>query len=187
MSGIWGLRQIQVPVRVHKGFLEAWTAHNYSNIVLTRVDALISELGVDPSSLRLLITGHSLGGALATLAAHALRLTYPTSNITVYTYGQPRVGNDAFAYEYNQLIPNHWAVIKGQDAIAAIPKGLYKRVGHRVLLNDAGEIIVRPTYLEIHLITKLGTYIVVEEVIVSIYMLLLLLLWRWKCAVSIIK
>lgn len=37
------------------------------------------------------ISGHSLGGALATLAALRIRQQHPTSQLTVLTYGCPRV------------------------------------------------------------------------------------------------
>lgn len=40
---------------------------------------------------KIYITGHSLGGALALFAAVELSLNYTVT--AVYTYGQPRVGN----------------------------------------------------------------------------------------------
>jgi hypothetical protein len=41
------------------------------------------------------VTGHSLGGAVATLAAAYLRAS--GTAVSLYTYGSPRVGNAAFA------------------------------------------------------------------------------------------
>ncbi len=47
------------------------------------------------------ITGHSLGGAMAVLAA--MDLTNRGFNVqSIYTYGQPRVGNKAFCSLYQQ-------------------------------------------------------------------------------------
>lgn len=43
----------------------------------------------------IVVTGHSLGGAAALIAASELRKTH--QNVTAYTYGQPRVGNLAFS------------------------------------------------------------------------------------------
>jgi hypothetical protein len=54
--------------------------------------------------------GHSLGGALASLAAHGLKTAYPGARMTVYTFGAPRVGNRAFSAEYNTMIPDHFSV-----------------------------------------------------------------------------
>jgi len=67
--------------RVHQGFAEGL------NEVLSRLDPEIRKLG----DYRLLYTGHSLGAALATLMA-SLR---PPA--VLYTFGSPRVGDQAFA------------------------------------------------------------------------------------------
>lgn len=61
--------------------------------------------------LRLLCAGHSLGGALAQLAAHDIARTVQQCGKIVrvgcYTYGSPRVGNHAFAREFNQVAFDH--------------------------------------------------------------------------------
>ena len=41
--------------------------------------------------------GHSLGGALATLAAYDIVKGCPNVDVACYTYGAPRTGNRAFA------------------------------------------------------------------------------------------
>jgi len=47
-----------------------------------------------------IFTGHSLGGALTTLACHDAVLSFiiPSTQVWLYTYGSPRVGNPAFAF-----------------------------------------------------------------------------------------
>jgi hypothetical protein len=63
-------------------------------------------------SLTGVCTGHSLGGALATLAAHDLQLEFGFgSNLHCYTFGAPRTGNHAFAAESSRLVPETWHVI----------------------------------------------------------------------------
>ena len=64
-------------------------------------------------------TGHSLGGALATLAAYDIRkqlLDNKQSNTQVvcYTFAAPRTGNHAFARDYNTAVPDTWSVINDQ-------------------------------------------------------------------------
>jgi len=153
ITSSWGLKLIHTPVRVHTGFLEAWSTDDYDKKVVERVGEILAELG-GPEVVTFMVTGHSLGGALATLASHSFKTAYPAAQITCYTYGQPRVGNRPFAYEYNEMVPDHFAVINDQDPVTAVPKGYYKRVGNRIIINEVGDIIVRPTYLEMHLIKQ---------------------------------
>ena len=59
-------------------------------------------------SAKVLVTGHSLGAALATLAAVDFKRNVPgitDDNMDVYTFGSPRIGTPEWAdYVYN-LIP----------------------------------------------------------------------------------
>jgi hypothetical protein len=52
-------------------------------------------------------SGHSLGGALATLAAYDVRAAALALGIdvrlTCHTFGQPRVGNHAFARDFSEV------------------------------------------------------------------------------------
>ena len=50
------------------------------------------------------VTGHSLGGAIATVAALDIRHTYDAP-MKVYTFGQPRVGNALYAKYFIDKIP----------------------------------------------------------------------------------
>lgn len=79
--------------KVHLGFLEAWF---YLRVeVLDHLEKLTK---LYPQS-HLLITGHSLGGAISTLAmADIYNSTTPldVKSWNVVTYGQPRVGNRPF-------------------------------------------------------------------------------------------
>jgi hypothetical protein len=88
-------------VKVHTGFLEDFNA--IKDAVITQVRKC---MGSRPASTRptfpgVFITGHSLGGALAILCAlECWRQALPVSG--VYTFGQPRVGNAAFAALYDR-------------------------------------------------------------------------------------
>jgi triacylglycerol lipase len=65
----------------------------------------------------LCITGHSLGGALATLAALDLAVVKPL----VITFGSPRVGNHAFAETYQAKVPDTWRVYNLRDVVSHLP------------------------------------------------------------------
>jgi hypothetical protein len=61
--------------------------------------------------------------------------------IAVYTYGQPRVGNHAFARLYKQRVPHTFRVVHECDAITSTPSltfcgGLYKHAGLEVMLDE---------------------------------------------------
>jgi triacylglycerol lipase len=60
-------------------------------------------------------TGHSLGAALATLAA--TRIT-PTA---LYTFGSPRVGDDEFATSLKHMAGSIHRVVHGADIITTVP------------------------------------------------------------------
>ena len=63
--------------------------------------------------IQFLITGHSLGGAIATLFAARLIDFYNVdpNNIVVYTFGAPAVGNEHFKYVFEDN-PNKYKVFK---------------------------------------------------------------------------
>ena len=63
--------------------------------------------------------GHSLGGALATLAAHNFQTELGPVDIQCYTFGAPRTGNAAFARDVMQLVPECWHVINDRALITS--------------------------------------------------------------------
>ncbi|KAL6743418.1 hypothetical protein Aduo_016460 [Ancylostoma duodenale] len=67
-------------------------------------------------------TGHSLGGALAALAAvRTAKQGYRRGNqITVYTFGEPRVGDKTFATNFDALIRNSYRVVFRRDIVPHI-------------------------------------------------------------------
>ena len=67
-------------------------------------------------------TGHSLGGALATLAAYDIRKQLQASGnqdveVMCYSFGAPRTGNHAFAADYNHVVPDTWSIINEQACL----------------------------------------------------------------------
>ncbi|MEO8135818.1 MAG: lipase family protein, partial [Betaproteobacteria bacterium] len=92
----------QGPARVHGGFLRA-------------LDSVWDEIAaeLDRLSCPLFYTGHSLGGALATLAG-ARR-----TPVAIYTFGSPRVGDAAFV-TLTAGLPIH-RVDDDRDVVPTVP------------------------------------------------------------------
>jgi feruloyl esterase len=75
----------------------------------------------DHPSAGVYVTGHSLGAALAALAALDLTLQQQPLK-AVYTFGQPRIGNQAFAHYLNQtLAAPLFRVVHHRDPIPHLP------------------------------------------------------------------
>ncbi|VDM25906.1 unnamed protein product [Toxocara canis] len=75
----------------------------------------------------ILFTGHSLGGALASLASARFEYarqntshasTTSTSRVILVTFGQPRVGNRQFAFLHDQIVPNSFRVVHRYDLVS---------------------------------------------------------------------
>ncbi|CCD69965.1 Fungal lipase-type domain-containing protein [Caenorhabditis elegans] len=85
-------------------------------------DDVISLMSRYPS-YQVWVTGHSLGGALASLAATYLRYTSLVSadQLLLVTFGQPRTGNMDFATSVDNLVPNAYRVTHSHDPVPHLP------------------------------------------------------------------
>lgn len=130
--------------KVHAGFVEAY--NSIKEQLMNATEALLEE-----KSRPIYFTGHSLGGALATLSSLDVSLTLdvPGSKIVVSTFGSPRVGNKLFQDIYDATIPMNWRVVAGGDIVSRLPKIGYEHVGKKVILSTAGELFIDPSALEV--------------------------------------
>ncbi|CAO2042936.1 unnamed protein product [Urochloa humidicola] len=115
-------------VQVHSGFLGAYDS------VRNRIMALIKyavgyqdEDGAENiPRWHVYVTGHSLGGALATLLALELSSSQMSKNgvifVTMYNFGSPRVGNRRFAEVYNAKVKDSWRIVSHRDIIPTVPR-----------------------------------------------------------------
>ena len=101
--------------KVHSGFLDVWES------IAQDVIRELKSLRLANPHARLVLTGHSLGGAVTTLAGYALSadLKFPVDN--VYTYGSPRVGNSAFASNAPPAGVTGWRVTHHRDIVPHLP------------------------------------------------------------------
>lgn len=99
------------------------------------------------------VTGHSLGGALACLCAYSLRralllIEYLQPEVTVYTFGQPGIGNRAFQRIYNRAVPLTFRVVNENDAVSGLSLLGNNHVGTEVDIDRHGNYVCRPMYVE---------------------------------------
>ena len=91
--------------RTHSGFLDAF------RFVEPAIRRAVEELG----NSKLYLTGHSLGGALALIAARSLS----SDNVAAcYTFGSPKVGNEEFGDAIKVPI---YRVVNAADSVPSLP------------------------------------------------------------------
>jgi hypothetical protein len=67
----------------------------------------------------IIATGHSYGAATSALLA--LEIQKDKFQVDVYNYGQPRIGDAAFAQYTNSQIKNYWRMVHDKDVVPHLP------------------------------------------------------------------
>jgi triacylglycerol lipase len=111
---------------VHKGFKDA--------LMLVWAELLPI---LNSSQGPLIFTGHSLGAAMATLAASLFTPSF------LYTFGSPRVGNDLFVESLGTL--PIYRVVNGRDGVCQLPLPMpcigFKHAGRLFYITQSGELL----------------------------------------------
>ncbi|KAI7872515.1 lipase [Spinellus fusiger] len=103
---------------VHSGFYDA-----YMTSQSTVVSVILDQLNKYPS-YRVLVSGHSLGGALATFATLDLYqrdMRLSNRNLFAQTYGAPRVGDANFAYYFTSTGISLERTVNNRDIVPHLP------------------------------------------------------------------
>lgn len=112
---------------IHRDFVETVEA------IAPQLDSAIEQLHLPGREIWL--TGHSRGGALATVAAD--RLQSKGYSPHVFTFGAPQVGDEQFAESYSP--ESHLRFENFKDPVPFIPRGKgYQPVGKRAFLPPSG-------------------------------------------------
>ncbi|KAI8537786.1 hypothetical protein RHMOL_Rhmol09G0051600 [Rhododendron molle] len=114
-------------VQVHSGFLSAYDSVRTRILSLIKLAVAYIDDGVKPlNKWHIYVTGHSLGGALATLLALELSSSQLAKegavSVSMYNFGSPRVGNKKFAEVYNEKVKDSWRVVNHRDIIPTVPR-----------------------------------------------------------------
>ncbi len=119
-------------VKVHYGFNKQLTTKNtYDRLVLC-----IGDLIKEHPDWEWYVGGHSLGGALSTLAGFLLSRTFYDVKWTVVSLASPRVGNKDFKYAFDsQDNLRLYRLCNNKDIIPAFPMFYYCHTGFSLHFN----------------------------------------------------
>ena len=120
--------------KVHSGFYDCWKALKDHGIVVE-----LRRLIATYPSAKVFMTGHSLGAAIAMLAAYELQYEFKIPVDGAWTFGQPRVGNQAFRDFYNDNSPRvTWRLTHWRDPVPHVPlKSMgFSHIGNEVWYNE---------------------------------------------------
>ncbi|KAI9248233.1 Alpha/Beta hydrolase protein [Phascolomyces articulosus] len=132
-------------VRVHRGFMKSYEE------VAPQILPAVQEQIMKYPGYTVATTGHSLGGALATL--HGLDLHELGFDASIYSYASPRMGNIGFAkYSSESGAPYH-RITSRRDLYVDCPIQLvnylgYSHAGEESWIQENDEILVCPNGLE---------------------------------------
>ena len=125
--------------KVHKGFYHALEA-----VWRDGRDVLPKRLA-NCGNRRVWITGHSLGGALAELCAARASFDTAITSVpiqAVYTFGQPRVGDNEFAeLLHDKMGVSVFRFVNDRDIVPRVPfygTG-YRHYGGQIFFDEAGK------------------------------------------------
>ena len=119
-------------IKVHKGLHQEYLKYK---------DALFRYLP-NPND-RVIITGHSSGAALSMFMAYDI---YKSYDVSVYTFGKPRIGNDAFVESAKPI--EHYRITHHNDIVPHVPEELlgYRHTDTEVwYYNDGTEYTICDT------------------------------------------
>ena len=129
-------------IRVHYGFHSS-----YMNIRL-ETQGPLQALAKRYPDYEIVFTGHSLGGAMASLASvdfHSMTNGLYDDRISLITFGQPRIGNKAWAQFFDGLSFSSRAVriVKDADPIAQLPPRFtgYVHGGRQYEINHRNQTV----------------------------------------------
>jgi pimeloyl-ACP methyl ester carboxylesterase len=97
----------------HHGFWDSWVDAR------DRVTPAVREASISYPSYQIAVVGHSLGGAIASLAAAALRNSGLT--VALYSFGSPRIGGTAISSYITNQPGGNYRLTHWNDPVPKVP------------------------------------------------------------------
>ncbi len=118
-------------IKVHTGFI------NMYKLVRKKLHEKLGNYN------KIIVSGSSLGAALATLCAVDLQYNFPDRDISCIISGSPRVGNTYFSESYNRRVPDTYRFVYQDDLFPKLPfrkmagfgKNGYTHVSEKIYLG----------------------------------------------------
>ncbi|CAI5522387.1 unnamed protein product [Closterium sp. Naga37s-1] len=133
--------------QVHDGFLDGYKSVKPRLLLLLK-----AILASSSEKYHIMVTGHSLGGALSTLFTYDLAQSDLKKQhgftLSLYNFGSPRVGNHAFAARFNQLVGDSWRIANDHDIVPRVPYVFYKHVATGVVLRPDSQKLEKDALLK---------------------------------------
>ena len=120
-------------IAVDKGFYKLY------DILKPNLMSIISNLAMKYNTKDLFITGHSLGGALATICAFDMLYHEFQYNVKyLVTFGSPRIGNVYFSDYFNSFQIESKRVTHYYDIVPHVPEEFlgYKHISNEIWYNE---------------------------------------------------
>jgi len=104
------------------------------------VTAEMQNLKKKYSSYQLRTTGHSLGAAGAALCAMDLMVNANIGNVQCYNFGEPRLGNPAYANASMQYLPGLQRMVDYRDCVPKLPPAFlgYQHEAYEIFESPEG-------------------------------------------------
>lgn len=109
---------------VHTGFLYAFRS------VGERVLNVLREQFEKYPEYEVAVSGHSLGGAIACIAALSIRNSFPDAALRLFTFGQPRTGDHSFA-ELVESVIGMDNIFRAVHSFDGVPTMIPTRLGYK--------------------------------------------------------
>lgn len=134
-----------IPGALHKGFTTAFNS--------VAADIVATLIPLQRAGVKIHVTGHSLGAALASLAALHLEARPETTGAvaTVHTFGSPRVGDPVFAAAFERAFRGRsYRFVNNEDIVTRVPPPdlpfgekilRYEHVGEMKFIDAQGKLM----------------------------------------------
>lgn len=115
---------IQSPIPIEKIDNFGRVTVGFRQIYTSLRRAMLDALNLCSEDSHIFVTGHSLGGALATLAIPDILCNThfnKPEQVTLYTFASPRCGDREFAIKFRDTGVRHWRIANTEDFVTMIP------------------------------------------------------------------